>query len=387
MTVGAVFIALILLAETGQQTVEDQQAIAQRAVEAEKRGDFAGAVSAFEQLIKTGADSPELRSNLGLAYFQLRKYDRALQEFHLVLTKNPGSLPGNLFTGLCLLKLRRANEASPFLEKADRAQPDNPDVICALAQAKVASKHLSEASSLFEKATRLDPNNAQAWYGLGITARALAEQQLKVSGGAARVEARALMDKADAALAAAVKLDPDSTSAYMLMGETFRIAEQYDEAVQAYKSASEQRPDFAPAWSGLAQAYSAAGRDDDALQAANRALALDPNDADTNVLIAATYVRLSDYQKAKKYIERALQLQPDLSDAHVVLAKIDLEEQHPDKALPELRAAVKDDLDGSTYYLLATTLRQLGRQSEAAAAMQRYRQLHAAHVGPASGVR
>jgi hypothetical protein len=35
------------------------------------------------------------------------------------------------------------------------------------------------------------------------------------------------------------------------------------------------------------------------------------------------------------------------------------------------------------YYLLAKTLRQLGNQSEAGAAMQKYKQLHSAHVGPA----
>ncbi|HZS55285.1 MAG TPA: tetratricopeptide repeat protein [Bryobacteraceae bacterium] len=381
MTIGAIFFALVLLAESSQQTVEDQQAIAQRAVEAEKRGDFSTAVSAFEQLIQSGADSPELRSNLGIAYFQLHKYDRALQQFHLVLVKAPASIPGNLFTGLCLLKLQRAREALLFLEKAARAQPDNPDIISALARAQIGSNHLDEAGPLFEKATRLDPNNAQGWYGLGIADRALAEKKLKASGGTARAQARELMDKADAALARAVKLDPDSTSAYMLMGETFRIAEQYDQAVEAYKSATAQRPDFAPVWSGLAQAYSAAGRDEDALQAANRALSLDANDASTNVLIAATYLRLGDYGKAKEYVERALLLQPDLSSAHVVVAKIDLEEQHPDKALPQLQAAVKDDVDGSTYYLLATTLRRLGRQTEAAAAMRKYKQLHAAHVG------
>jgi tetratricopeptide (TPR) repeat protein len=377
-----VFIAH-LRAAAGQPIGQQQPAIAQRAVDAEKRGDFAGAVSAFEQLIKTGADSPELRSNLGIAFFELHNYDQALRQFHQVLSRNPTSVPGNLFTGLCLLKLERPKQALPFLQKADGAQPDNPAVILALAQAQVASNHLAEAGPLFEKATHLDPNNSLTWYGLGIVDRALAEQRLKASGGAAQKDARALMDNSSAALAEAMKLNPDATSAYMLMGETFRIAEQYEEAVLAYKSATEQRPDFAPAWAGLAQAYSAAGRDNDALEAANRALALDSKDAPTDVLIAATYLRLSDYAKATEFVRRALELEPDLSSGHVVLAKIYLKEEHPDKALPELRAAVKDDLDGSTYYLLATTLRQLGKQNEASAAMQRYRHIHAAHLGEA----
>jgi tetratricopeptide (TPR) repeat protein len=376
---------LASLAYARQQQAEDQEAIAQRAVEAERRGDFATAVSAFKQLIASRADNPELRSNLGIAYFQLHDYEQAMRQFHLVLSKNAGSVPANLFSGLCLLKLQRPKDALPFLKNADRAQPGNPNILIAMAQADVAANHLTEASSLFERAAHLDGKDAEAWYGLGITDRALAEQGLKATGGAAQQNAQALMDKANAAIAKAVQLDPDSTSAHMLMGETFRIAERYDEAVQEYQSATQAKPNFAPAWAGLAVAYSASGNDEQALQAATRALALDPNDAPTNVLIGATFLRQSDYVKAKEYAHRALELQPDLSSVHVVLAKIDLKEDRPDKALPELKAAVKDDLDGSTYYLLATTLRRLGRESEAAAAMQKYKQLHAAHVGPAVG--
>ncbi|HEY1212094.1 MAG TPA: tetratricopeptide repeat protein, partial [Bryobacteraceae bacterium] len=169
--------------------------------------------------------------------------------------------------------------------------------------------------------------------------------------------------------------------------ESFRIAERYDLAVKEYKEATEQQPKFAPAWAGLAVAYSASGDDRNALQAAARALELEPNDAGTNALVAGTYLRLSDYSKAEPYALRALQLQPDLSSAQIVLAKIYLSRRQPQKALPMLQAAVKEDTDGSTYYLLATTLRQLGRPADAAAAMKKYQQLHGAHVRAMSDAR
>ena len=383
-----IFTILPLFATPRQQYDET---LAQKAVAAERRGDFDAAVTAFDELIHNGADSPELRSNLGIAYFQLRDYTNALRQFRLALAKNPDSVPANLFSGLSLLKLQRPKTASVYLERAHRAQPTASETTLALAQAKIALNDTAGAHALYAEATRLDPQNAEAWYGLGITDRALAEQEFeesKRSGPESGSEAstnksRALMNASEDAINRAMQLDPGSVRARMILGESLRIAERYSEAIREYKAATEQQPGLAPAWAGLATSYSASGDEENALKAAAQALALDPNDADTNALVAAVYLHQGDYAKAKPYAARALEIQPKLSSAHVVLAKIELAEHRPEKALPELEAAAKDDTDGSTYYLLATTLRQLGRREDAAAAMQKYKQLHSMHVAAA----
>ncbi len=368
----------------------DNDALAQNAVQAERRGDFPGAVSAFTALLHNGADSPELRNNLGIAYFQMHDFRDALQQFQVALSKAPDSVPANLFSGLSLLDLQRPKESLPYLQKARRAQPDDPTTLLALARAEIASSNFPQSRNFYQEVVRLDPQNAEAWYGLGITDRVLAEQELKHSrdSGAgsetARI-ARALADASEQAMSKAMQLDPGSVRARMVLGESFRIAERYELAVQQYKAATEQRPSLAPAWAGLATAYSASGDDQKALQAAFRALELDPNDAETCGLVGGTYLRMGDYVKAEPYAVRALTLQPGLSSAQVVLAKIYLAKKQPRKALPELQSAAKDDTDGTVYYLLATTFRQLRRQAEAATAMQKYKQLHRAHVAAMAG--
>ncbi len=379
----------LTLAAIGAAPQNGPEALAQKAVDAERSGDFAGAVSAFEQLIRAGADSPELRTNLGIAYYQLRQFSDALRQFRVALSKTPDSVPANLFSGLSLLKLERPREALPYLQRAHRAQPNAADPILALAQAEIASNDIARARASYEQASQLDPQNAEAWYGVGITNRILAERELKESRRSAQPEvaaqkSRTLMDDSERALAKAMQLDPGSVRAHMVLGESFRIAEQYAKAVEEYRAATQQQPNLAPAWAGLAAAYSAAGDDQNALKAAERALQLDAADADTNALVAGTFLRLGDYEKAKPYALRALQLAPTLSSGHVVLAKIYLAEQKPEQALPELETAVKDDTDGGTYYLLATTLNRLGKRDQAAAAMQKYKQLHAAHVAKMS---
>ncbi len=375
----------LILAATASAYQSERETLSRQAVEAERKGDFAAAVSAFQQLISAGADGPELRSNLGIAYFQLHDFSRAVHQFELALAKTPDSVPANFFSGLALLKLQRPKEALPHLKRARNIQPNASEIGIAVAQAQVACNEIAEARGSYARVTRLDPQNAEAWYGLGITERALAEQELKKSPAAPRaqtrsLDARSLMDESQQAITKAAQIQPDSVHAHMILGELFRIAEQYNQAVQEYEDATAQQPNLAAAWAGLATAYSAAGVDNKALAAGKRALELDPADADTYAVVGATLLRQGNVSGARPYALHALQIQPDLASANIVLAKILLSEHQPEKALPELESAAKQDTDGRTYYLLATTLRELGQREKAAAALQKFKQLHQMHV-------
>jgi tetratricopeptide (TPR) repeat protein len=276
------------------------------------------------------------------------------------------------------------------LEKANKIHPGDVMVLSALARANVACNRISSANEMYRRLTGLDPRNAQAWYGLGITNRLLAEAKLKAARNNLaradqaqrdREQSQMLMNDFQKSVTTAMQLDPESVQANMIFGESFRIAERYGEAVREYKTATEKAPGLAAAWAGLATSQSAAGDDQTALNTAQHAHTLDSNDPDTSTLIAAIYVRMGSFAEAEPFAREALHLKPDLSTAHVVLAKIYTYRGQPQKALEELQAAKKDDVDGSTHYLLATTLRKLGRPEEAGTAMGEYSRLHKAHLG------
>ena len=263
-------------------------------------------------------------------------------------------------------------------------------VLSALARANVACNRILPANEMFRRVTRLEPKNAQAWYGLGITDRLLAEAKVKLARNNTvrpdeaqrqREQSQMLMNDFQNSVNTAMRLDPESVQANMIFGESFRIAERYDEAVREYKTATEKAPRLAAAWAGLATAQSAAGDDATALKTAQQARILDRNDADTSSLIAAIYVRMGSFAQAEPFAREALRVRPDLPTARVVLAKIYIYRGQTQSALTELGAAEKDDVDGSTHYLLATTLRKLGKSGEAATAMEEYSRLHRAHLG------
>src|SRR3954452_11749512 len=106
----------------GAQTANE--ALAQKAVEAERHGDFPAAIGAFRQLIQIGEDSAELRNNLGIALYQSGDFGGALREFAVSLSKSPDSTSASLFYGLTLLNIQRPKEALPYLNRANRAHPD-----------------------------------------------------------------------------------------------------------------------------------------------------------------------------------------------------------------------------------------------------------------------
>src|SRR5690242_8788012 len=99
------FSVVLLLGAWCTLRAQDTATLAQTGVEAERRGDFKTAIPAFEQLIRAGADTADVRNNLGIAYFQLGRYPEALSDFRKALEHNPNSVPANLFSGLSLLKV------------------------------------------------------------------------------------------------------------------------------------------------------------------------------------------------------------------------------------------------------------------------------------------
>ncbi len=364
----------------------DSEQLAKQAAYDGKRGNYKAAAQDYRQLLQTGADSPELRSNLGMMLYLSGDDQGALKELRIALSGNPELVAANLFAGLSLIRLVRPREALPFLGKAEREQPTAVAPLLALGRANVALRDLPRAREAYKKATGLNPANAEAWYGLGITSRELADQTLHrltdngQSTSAAKASPQAVIARQDLAeaehaLSRAMALDPDSTHAHMILGEAFRAAGQINQSVQEYQAILKTKPDYAPAYLGLANTYWKFGRAPETTASLKKLLALSPGDPEGNAIMASLLVSEHQMQQAKPFAERALARRPDLSVAHMSLAKIYLSDDEPSKALPELEEAAPDDVDGSYHYILAETLRKLGQTKEAAIALQRSRQL------------
>lgn len=351
---------------------------------AQSAGAYQKAAGLYAKLIASGEDSPEIRSNYGVMLYQAGRDSECLEQLHIALRQNPRLGPANLFAGMALSRGGRWSEALPYLERARRLQPTSVVPALALGSAYTGLRDYGRARQAYLQATQLDADNVDAWYGLGITCRSLADSLLKQSSpGVIPPEASSLLHQSLEALTRAVALDPVSPRAHLLMAESLRDSGKFVDALREYQAVLRLNPDDTAALLGLATTYWKSGDPDTALAPLKKVLERLPADPEANGIMANLLVRRGDFKEALPHARKALEGNPNLVQVRFSLAKIYLEQNQPELAVMELRKSAPFDIDGSYHFLLARALRSLGRDAEAAAALEKFKQLRAASERPA----
>jgi tetratricopeptide (TPR) repeat protein len=306
----------------------------------------------------------------------------ALQQFRVALREKPDLAAANLFAGISEFDLKAWSAALPYLLKARQLEPDKPAPQLALGKLYVAMRDYGRANEAYGKAVALDSQLAEAWYGLGVTDRSLAEQILNEAArhGEARNEStknrvQSLLDKAVEALTRAAELEPDSARTHLLMAESLSDAGKLAEAIPEYQAAIKLDPSMDAASLGLATQYWKGRQFDEALPLLKSLLSKSPDDAEANAMMADILEHNGDLNNARIHAEKALQAKPDLIQTRTVLARIYLAEQKPKLAIAELRKVVAADTDGSYHFLLYRAYRAAGDEQDAREAMAQFQQL------------
>ncbi len=352
--------------------------LADRINAAQSTGNYAEAAKLYLQLISMGTDTPEVRSNYGVMLHLAGNNREALEQFRVALRRNPALAGANLFAGLSEFELGEFEAALPYLRRAEELDPTGPAPLLALGKVYVAKRNYSRANELYAKAAALDANLAEAWYGLGVTDRSLAEEILNQAARAGTAKDNAtkekvqhLLDGAMQALTHAAELDPNSARTHLLMAESLSEAGKPVEAVPEYQAAIKLDPGLDGAYLGLASEYWKQHQFDQALPLLKRVLLKSSKDAEANAMMADILEHNGDYGNAQRYAEAALGGNPNLIQTRVVLARIYLAKQEPKLAVSELRKVIAADPDGSYHFLLYRAYRQAGDERAAKEAMTR----------------
>ncbi|MGH9613962.1 MAG: tetratricopeptide repeat protein, partial [Bryobacteraceae bacterium] len=291
----------------------------------------------------------------------------------------------NLFAGVSEADLGQPQEALQYLKRARELDQSNPAPDLALGKAYAALRDFRNANQAYAEAAKLGPGIAEAWYGLGITYRSLAEERLRRAAEGESintVETHRLLDESLRALQRAVALDPKSAQAHLILGESLRDSGKLVDAVPEYQAAIRLAPRMEAAYLGLATSYWKIGQWDDVMPPLRHALDLAPRDPEANTILADMLLRQNDYQNAEKHAEIALAGNPKLFRARVVLARIDLARKQPGQAAAELEKVANADPDGSYHFLLWRAYKLAGKPEQAEAALKEYKRRRAATNKP-----
>jgi tetratricopeptide (TPR) repeat protein len=219
--------------------------------------------------------------------------ERSVASFREALENDPGEADYLYMLGEALLRLGRAREALPCLEKAVQRHPQEASYHDALGCALWHHRRYDEAATSFQEAVRLAPDHVAALSGLAgvLVDMERPQQAVETLRRAITIDDRdgrlytnlavahwCLGDDEDAqhAFRRAARLRPNSAAVQRNLGYALLEAGERDNAFCAFRDAIALRPEDAQARADLGDALYGVGRKREAEEAYAEAARLDP---------------------------------------------------------------------------------------------------------------
>jgi len=227
--------------------------------------------------------------------FQSGSFDGAELILKRVLQVDSKNLSALHILGVIKASQSRYKEATDYLVKAAKIDPNDATLQYNLAKTLSDSGNNKEALSHHKKAVGLAPNNPEAWLNYGKTVSDLRRY-----------------DEAIAHFDQALTLKPDLAEAWLNKGVTLNELKRYAEAIAHYDQALTLKPNLVEAWSNKGNTLHELKRHDEAIAHYDQALGLKPDYAKGWLNKGITLNELKRYAEAIAHYDQALGLKPDI---------------------------------------------------------------------------
>lgn len=301
--------------------------------EKSQKGDYQGAIQAFNQAIVLNPNYADAYNNRAAARYQQKDYKGAIEDISQFIRINPNYATAYMGRAILRSKLGDEQGASEDRNKALRVNPSNAEDY--LSRANVRSylgdkqgeiADLNEALQINPNYTDAYNNRANARLALGDKQGALADYNEAVrtnpndsetynKRGAFRLE---LGDKqgALADISQALRINPNNASAYYGRGTVRSLLKDNQGALADYNEALRIDPNFAFAYKSRGFTRYELGDNQGAIADLNEALRIAPNDALTYYIRGSARYKLGDKQGAITDFNQALRIDPNDAGAY-----------------------------------------------------------------------
>ena len=137
-----------------------------RGVASQMRGDYAGAISAFNESLRLRPDDAVTLMYLGIAQFEGGDVMPALASFHRACELAPGMTPAWFNLGKALKVNMRREEACSAFERVLQLDPRHVTARNSLADTQVSLGDIPAAVANYREVLRHQPENHVAWHAL-----------------------------------------------------------------------------------------------------------------------------------------------------------------------------------------------------------------------------
>jgi tetratricopeptide (TPR) repeat protein len=368
-TVRALVSALVLAFFISGSVVVSQESEVQQYSEAGQKalasGNYAEAERAFEKLRNLEPGIAEVHANLGLIYFEERKFEEAVPALRQALKLKPTLSKSDNLLAMSLSEIGHYDQAVPGLERCLRRSTDSEiRRMCGLEleRAYTGLRKDSKAVEVALELNRLYPDDPEILYQAG-----------KVFGNSAFLAMEKLAHVA-----------PASVWRHLGAAEANESQGSYSQAIQEYQEVLRLEPDrpaihYRIGRSLMGRFWQRQSQED--LAAAGKEfeneLRLDPDNANAAYELGEMRRKSKQNDEAQRYFEQATQNYPDFAEAQLGLAAVLLDQNQPAQALPHAQRAVAVDPENEVcWYRLAKIQRSLGNAVEQQKALAEFRRLH-----------
>jgi tetratricopeptide (TPR) repeat protein len=303
-----------------------------------------------------------------------------------------------------LISRDRAEEAEAVLLGALEAQPDDLDLIYALARLYHAQERTELADEMIQQATRARPEDPAPFLLLsnyrgrnGDLAGALeaADQALEAAPDSdlARLrKAEVLVDlgyrekkprriaEGRSIVDAIIARDPAHPEALFVKAKIHLAEDELDEGLAALRRVLDLKPDWAQAHFLLGSTQLLKGDRTGARGSLVRALELDANLVEAHRMLARVHAALGDHELAVEAGNRLLERREDDAATRILVAQSLVRQGQLDAALAQLQRIPAAERDVDAHYAIGRVYRLLGDAEEARKhllAAHRVRETHA----------
>jgi protein O-GlcNAc transferase len=297
------------------------------AVAAHKGGDLAGAIAAYERLLKRQPANTGLLVNLATALKAAGRREDALACFRRgaafkdapaplwfnygnllaemgeieatehawrrALELDPKLVPAATRLANMLARLKRTDEAIEWHRKSLAASPDNLNSLRGLARLLYDRGELAEAEGLWRAAARIAPEHAETLNALGVVLQELGQR-----------------DEAVACWRRALAADPKFALAHNNLGVMYRLMHKRPEAIEQLRTALRLAPEDATTAANLAHSLLEVGHTTEAEQLARSIIGRRPENAEGHHMLGFTLAYQGRIEQAVAEFEEAHRLAP-----------------------------------------------------------------------------